>query len=284
VPTAHYENFPVASRLLPRHLREPVAAIYWFARSADDIADEGVASDESRLAALAEYRRQLDAIESGARIETGPWRTLAAHIAERRLPIAPFRDLLSAFEQDVTVKRYATFAALDDYCRRSANPVGRLLLVLFGVEDDEAMRESDRICTGLQLINFCQDVRIDWDKDRVYIPQDDLATFGVDEAQIARGRVDDAWRALFAHQLSRALGTLDAGSALPRRLAGRARLELAAIVAGGRRIAQRLAATEGDVFRRRPQLAARDWMAIGISAVGSLRAPRLRRPEPAAAL
>jgi phytoene/squalene synthetase len=118
----------------------------------------------------------------------------------------------------------------------------------------------------------------------VYIPQDDLAAFGVGDAQIAEGRVDDAWRALFAHQLGRALGTLEAGSALPQRLSGRARLELAAILAGGRRIARRLAAIDADVFRRRPQLRAPDWIAIGLSVIGSLRAPRMRRPQPAAAV
>jgi len=280
---AHYENFPVASSLLPKHLRAPVAAIYWFARSADDIADEGSHADDGRLAALDGYRRHLDLIERGLPVEAGPWQVLAAHIGAHRLPIAPFRDLLSAFEQDVTVKRYADFAQLEDYCRRSANPVGRLLLRLFGVGDDVAGRESDCICTGLQLLNFCQDVRLDWQKDRVYIPQDELSAFGVAEAQIADARVDDAWRGLFARQLSRALGTLEAGRALPQRLPGRARLELAAIVAGGRRIAKRLSATDGDVFSRRPVLDARDWLAIMSHALAALHPSRARRAPAAAA-
>ncbi|MDE2585656.1 MAG: squalene synthase HpnC, partial [Betaproteobacteria bacterium] len=179
MPVDHYENFPVASLLLPAHLRRPVEVIYWFARSADDIADEGDASPAERLAALAAYNAELDRIDAGTTPETPLFQALAPIMAVHRLPIELFRDLLSAFAQDVTVKRYADYASLLDYCRRSADPVGRLLLHLFEVATPDNLRRSDAICTALQLINFWQDIAVDWQKGRVYLPQEDLVRFGV---------------------------------------------------------------------------------------------------------
>jgi squalene synthase HpnC len=277
MPVSHYENFPVASLLLPRRLRRPVEAIYWFARSADDIADEGEHPADWRLASLGKYRDRIDQIERRIEQHEPQWRELARMIAEWNLPSQPFRDLLDAFAQDVTTKRYPAFADVRDYCRRSANPIGRLLLHLFGCHDDQALDESDAICTSLQLLNFCQDVAIDWRIGRLYIPQDEMRATKVTESQIAEGIVDDAWRRLFAVQLERALALLAAGSPLPGRLRGRARIEIAAIVAAGERIGALLTRTRGDVFRQRPVLRAGDWIVIALTTLRRRAAARVPR-------
>ena len=267
MPVSHYENFPVASLLLSRRLRKPIEAIYRFARSADDIADEGDHSVDWRLAALDAYRKRLDEIEAGA-AQSGPlWTELARTIGEWSLPLQPFRDLLDAFTQDVTKPRYANFADLEEYCRRSANPVGRLLLHLFGCSSREAVEQSDAVCTSLQLLNFCQDVAVDWRKDRIYIPQDEMSSARVTEAHIASAIVDPCWQRLFDQQLDRALALLRAGAALPEHLHGRPRLELRAIIAAGERIGLRLRQTRGDVFNRRPVLRAGDWLVVAMRAL-----------------
>lgn len=263
----HYENFPVASILLPRRLRAAVTDIYRFARSADDIADEGSANDASRLAALAAYRDELRRIaqgKPGARAVANPalaaiFDPLAATIARHQLPITPFYDMLSAFEQDVTVKRYAEQAALLDYCSRSANPVGRLMLHLYGAADAGNLRDADAICTGLQLVNFWQDVRIDWRKDRVYLPQDAMRRYGVTETDIATCRLTPAWEALMADMVDRTRALLNSGAPLARRLPGRIGLELRLVVQGGLRILERIERARYDVFMNRPELGARDW-------------------------
>jgi squalene synthase HpnC len=174
----HYENFPVASVLLPARLRPAVAAIYWFARSADDFADEGEAPPAARLARLDAYRAELDRIAAGAAPESSRFVALAGVIRRHGLPLGPFHDLLDAFSQDVRKGRYATFAEVLDYCRRSANPVGRLMLQLFGAAAPTDLARSDAICTGLQLANFWQDAARDWRKGRIYLPQDEMARFG----------------------------------------------------------------------------------------------------------
>ena len=263
----HYENFPVASRLVPARLRPAVVAIYRFARSADDLADEGEASSGARLAALELYTRALEAIERGESPPLAPFPALADAIRTHRLPMTPFHDLLSAFSQDVTTVRYATFDDVADYCRRSANPVGRLMLALYGLSSPSSQRASDSICTGLQLANFWQDVAIDWAKGRVYLPGEDLKRFGVDEPQIAAGRADASWRALMAFQTARARTLLDAGRPLLRELPLRLRLEIGAVIAGGRRVLDRIDAVGGDVFRRRPVLGAADWIAVALRTV-----------------
>jgi len=267
LPVAHYENFPVASWLLPGAFREPIEAIYAFARGADDVADEGPAPDAERLAGLGRYAAALDAIERGETPEEEPFRRLASAVRAHRLPIPPLRDLLDAFRQDVTCKRYADFETLRDYCRRSANPIGRLLLHLFRMTDAQSLRESDAICTSLQLINFWQDVAVDWEKGRVYIPQDDLARFAVREEDIAGRRASDAWRALMAFECDRARMLLASGSALGKRLPGRLGLEIRATVAGGARILDKIDAVQGDVFRQRPVLGAWDWIPILLAAL-----------------
>ena len=262
----HYENFPVASLLLPARLRPAVRAIYRFARTADDVADEGDAVPEVRLRELEALGRDLDGLDApGTR-----WPDLAAAVAEHRLPLSLLRDLLSAFAQDVTTKRYADYPALLDYCRRSANPIGRLLLALYRREEPGLLAMSDAICTGLQLTNFWQDVAVDWDKGRVYLPQGDLVRFDIDEAQIARRRVDERWRALMAFEVARARALLQGGAPLAPALGGRIGLELRLVVQGGLRILERIDATGGDVFRRRPELSARDWTLMGLRALRPL--------------
>jgi squalene synthase HpnC len=259
LPSGHYENFPVASWLLPQPLREPVAIIYRFARSADDIADEGGATPAERLAGLAAYRAELDRIESGDEPGTPLCRDLARIVRRHALPLALFRDLLDAFGQDVVKLRYADFDELLEYCRRSANPVGRLLLHLFGGTEPAALAQSDAICSSLQLINFWQDVGFDWAKGRVYLPQDEMRRFGVTEQQIAARACDDAWRGLMQHQCERAGRMMLAGAPLARALTGRVALEIGVTVQGGLRILEKLAQVGYDMFRQRPVLRASDW-------------------------
>jgi squalene synthase HpnC len=252
----HYENFPVASLLLPAPLRAPVRAIYRFARHADDIADEGDAAPDTRLAQLAALDAELDRIGAG---QPSAWPDLAAAVARHGLSLQLLRDLLSAFAQDVRVKRYEDYDALLDYCRRSANPVGRLLLQLFRREEPLLLAHSDSICSGLQLVNFWQDVAVDWRKDRIYLPRVELRRFGVDEAQIAAQRADARWSAMLGAQVGRARAMLLSGAPLARALGGRIGWELRLVVQGGLRIAEKIDAVAGDVFRHRPVLGTADW-------------------------
>jgi len=267
MPVDHYENFPVASLLLPARLRQPIEHIYAFARSADDIADEGDATPIERLARLNDYRRELHLIEQGKPTTIALFAPLADTIAAHHLPIQYFRDLLDAFSQDVGKTRYASFDELTDYSRRSANPVGRLLLCLFNAHHEPLLAQADAICSALQYINFWQDVAIDWDKGRVYLPQDDLARFGVSESHIAEQRVDNAWRALMAFQVKRARSLMLSGAALPPALPGRVGWELRLIVLGGLRILDRIKAVGYDVFRHRPTLGKRDAVHMALKAV-----------------
>ena len=264
---AHYENFPVASRLVPSALRPAVVAIYGFARAADDIADEGDAPQAARLAQLDAYEAALDAIARGEEPSGRPFASLAAAVRRHRLPLAPLRDLLSAFRQDVRQSRYATYAELLDYCARSANPIGRLLLHLYGVTGSEECRRADAICTGLQLANLWQDIAVDWTKGRLYLPAEDLARFEVDAAQVAAGRCDERWRRLLAFEVERARSMLEAGRSLAAALPLRLALELKLVVAGGLRILRAIDAVGGDVFRHRPRLRTTDWLALTASAL-----------------
>jgi squalene synthase HpnC len=267
VSVAHYENFPVASRLVPAPLRSAVVAIYAFARAADDFADEGDDPPAARLARLDAYGAMLERIERGETPATAPFPALAAAIARHNLPLAPFHDLLSAFRQDVLKPRYANFAEVLDYCARSANPIGRLLLHLYHVHDADNLRQADAVCTGLQLTNFWQDIAVDWDKGRVYLPADDRARFGVSEAQIAAGHCDANWSRLLEFEVARTRALLEAGRPLTRALPLRLALELKLILAGGLRILAAIDVAHGDVFRRRPQLRRRDWVAMSATAL-----------------
>lgn len=263
----HYENFPVASVLLPPRLRQPVALIYRFAREADDFADEGDAPPEVRLQQLDSFRQQLICLERGAAPEIAWFSELGALIRDRALPFRLFHDLLSAFSQDVLKTRYANHGEVLDYCRRSADPVGRLLLVLYGANERAHGAWSDAICSSLQLINFLQDVAIDYRKGRVYLPCDEMARFAVSEEQIARGETGGGWRELMAFQVDRARALMKEGAPLRHVLRGRIGLELRMIVAGGLRILEKIEQVGGDVFNHRPMLRPLDWPLMLLRAV-----------------
>jgi squalene synthase HpnC len=233
--------------------------IYRFARDADDCVDEGNAPDAIRLEQLESFRRQLRRIERGHILDSNWFTELAGVIHNYRLPVSGFYDLLSAYAQDVTRKRYADFPEVLDYCRRSANPVGRLLLHLFDRATPENLKHSDSICSALQLVNFWQDIEIDYAKGRIYLPQDEMKQYGVTEQHIAERRCDDAWRALIQFQIERARAMLEAGAPLGRVLPGRIGLEIRATVQGGLRILEKLERAQCDMFRNRPVLKWHDW-------------------------
>lgn len=261
----HYENFPVASILLPASLREPVAAIYGFARSADDFADEGDLSPQQRRALLAGYQAELDAIERGEPTLHPVFLRLRPAITRYDLPLQLFRDLLDAFMQDVGKDRYKDFAELMDYCRRSADPVGRLLLHLFGHATAANLSRSDAICSALQLINHWQDIGIDVAKGingRIYLPQDDMRRFGVSDNDIRRRVASADFRRLQSFQVERARALMLSGASLGWDLPGRIGLEIRAIVAGGLRVLDKIEAVDYDVFNKRPTLQSVDWPLI----------------------
>ncbi len=260
MPVDHYENFPVASVLMPKRLRKPVAAIYHFARAADDIADEGDLSNEDRLQQLNDFRDELDHIAADETPLLPLFKHLAAEIKEHALPMQPFHDLLDAFSQDVVKKRYANYEELSDYCRRSANPVGNLLLHLYEEASPVNIAYSDAICTSLQLINFWQDVAKDHTIGRIYLPQDDMAKFGIKEEQIGKHIVNTEWCALMKSQVDRARALMLQGAPLGSVLSGRIGLEMRMIIAGGMRILDKLEAADYDMFRRRPVLRPFDWV------------------------
>lgn len=256
----HYENFPVASVLLPKHLRRPVEIIYNFARQADDFADEGDLPNEERLAKLDAFRTELNLIANNETPQTPLFRDVASIVADHHLPLQLFHDLLDAFSQDVVKKRYANFDELLDYCRRSANPVGRLLLYLYQEATPQNLIYADAICTALQLINFWQDVKKDYAIGRIYLPQNEMARFGVTDAQIAQGIPDKAWRDLMRFQVDRASDMMKSGAPLGTILSGRIGLEMRLIIAGGNRILHKLRAVNFDMFERRPVLRLHDWV------------------------
>lgn len=263
----HYENFPVASWILPRKMRLPVAAIYAFARSADDLADEGQQDDASRIEALDEMGRQLDATYAGQPPNNPIYIALSDTIQRFDLPVELFHDLLSAFKQDVTQKRYADFGELMDYCRRSANPVGRLLLHLDGSTDRKSLGHSDALCSALQLINFYQDMSQDYDEmGRIYIPQDEIRAAFVNESYFKNRITDGPMILLMRKQFQRANKLLNAGAPLGKRLKGRFGLEIRLITAAASRVLQKLDQQDDDMFSR-PRLKAGDWLWIAWTAI-----------------
>ena len=270
-PVTHYENFPVASWLCPPHLRAPIAAIYAFARTADDIADEGPANAAQRLADLAAYRADLHAI-AAAQAPSERWSAvfapLAAMLKSHALPVPLLDDLLSAFIQDVEKTRdgagYAHRTELLDYCRRSANPVGRLLLHLYGVQGAQALDESDAICTALQLINFWQDLSVDLPRTRFYLPDEDCAAHGVDRAQLLALRPTAQTTALIQELSGWTRATMLRGAPLVHRVPGRMGWELRLVVQGGLRILDKVDALQGRSLCQRPRI--RAWDAPGMLA------------------
>jgi squalene synthase HpnC len=268
----HYENFPVASRLLPRAMRPHVAAIYAFARTADDFADEGSRTDATRLALLDDWRRRLhDAatttgsgdrpaadVKTADLTSTAIFVALAATIRDCRLDPALFDDLLSAFRQDVLVKRYDTWASLLDYCRRSANPIGRLVLAVAGYREARVLSMSDAICTGLQITNFCQDLERDWKNGRLYVPAEITGLHGAREAQLDERPLAASWRETMSDVGARTRALFDQGRPLVNEIRGRLGWELRATWLGGVRVLERLERSRFDVFSSRPALGWRD--------------------------
>lgn len=275
-PSAHYENFPVASFLCPAKLRPPIAAIYWFARVADDLADEGIATAEQRLHDLTAYRIDLKRTAASALLKTAEhpsdtalsvrwphvFTPLSHALRHFSLPLALLEDLLSAFEQDVHKNAagdsYANDAELHDYCRRSANPVGRLLLHLYGVNDAASLALSDNICTALQLINFWQDLSLDIPRGRYYLPQADCLAHAVTLADVQALQTSPQLQALIASKVSQARTLMLAGSALVRHIPGRAGWELRLVVQGGLRILDKIQYLEFMTLNQRPKLTAWD--------------------------
>jgi squalene synthase HpnC len=257
VSVDHYENFPVASLLCPPRLRPAVAAIYWFARTADDIADEGDAPPGQRIADLADYRAQLNAVIGGSQASQrwasvfGP---LQQAIRDHDFPPSLLHDLLSAFEQDVVKHDYVDRADLLDYCRRSANPVGRLLLHLYGVNDERSRAQSDAICTALQLINFWQDLSVDTLRGRLYVPQSDRTKYGVSAEGLLAGKDDAPTRSMVAALVDWARTLMLSGTPLVHALPGRAGWELRLMVQGGLRILEKIEGLNCASIAARPRL------------------------------
>lgn len=260
----HYENFPVGSLLVPKRLRPHVYSIYAFARTADDFADEGYdipLSEQARLTALADWERQLADCFAGTASHP-VFIALAETVRELQLPQQLFRDLLSAFRQDVVRRRYANFTEVLDYCRRSANPIGRLILLLFGYRDERLHLLSDHICTALQLANFWQDVSVDLQKNRSYLPQDELAQFGYSESELHELRFNERYAALLRFQVERTQELFMQGRALPELVSGRLRYELRLTWHGGMRILELIAQQRYDTLGQRPQLTTADKLML----------------------
>jgi squalene synthase HpnC len=256
----HYENFPVASIILPRQLRQPISVIYAFARSADDFADEGEQDAETRLTNLQNYDRYLEAIAAGIPVDDPIFIALADVIHRHRLPLQLFHDLISAFRLDVTKTRYADIDEVWDYCRFSANPVGRLLLHLMDAATEENLQRSDAICSALQLINFLQDISQDLsENDRIYLPQADMARCGVSEQQLRAARSDEAMRCLVQRQIDYAREKMLYGKPLGRAVGGRFGFQLRIMINGGLRVLDLLERQQDNLFSR-PRLGKRDWL------------------------
>ncbi len=274
----HYENFPVASYLVPRPQRDALAAIYAFARYADDVADEpGV---EGRLEALADWREKLRDCYAG-RAEHPVFIALRDTVGRFQLSLDNFENLLCAFEQDVQVNRRENFASVLAYCACSANPVGRLVLELFGHREAELFALSDSICTALQLTNFWQDVTVDLARDRIYLPLEDLRRFGYSLEDLRAERVDDRWRRLLAFEVARTRELFEQGKPLTERVVPALRRQLRLTWLGGTAILAKIEAVGYDVFRRRPALGRWDFLRLYLQA---RRAPVSDTKNPATAV
>lgn len=274
--TRHYENFPVG-RLVPAAVRPHVHAVYAFARTADDIADEGhadprlprpegpVPTEAERLEQMEAFRGQLDAMLQGRPLDPRhAWIFTALGDTVKKIDLPPslFYDLLSAFTQDIHKRRYLDFPEVLDYCRRSANPIGRLVLYLHGHREPELHALSDPICTALQLANFWQDVSVDLGKDRIYLPQDARERFGVGEDQLFAGRADDNFRALMRFEVDRAQELFDRGAPLPGKLRGLLRWEIRLTWLGGTTILKKIRAQNYDTLSRRPKISKWEMLAL----------------------
>jgi phytoene synthase len=286
---AHYENFPVASHLLPRQMRPHVAAVYAFARTADDFADEGVRSDAERHRLIDGWRDRLrrcvDDFQPGSNAEgissddhDQVFLALGDTIRRRQLPLALFEDLLSAFRQDITTHRYHTWQEVLDYCRRSANPVGRLVLRIAGYRHEGLDQASDSLCTALQLTNFWQDLGRDWRRGRLYLPAEDWQPCGARETDLESGRLTEAWRRSLVRVTARTRELFMRGRHVCDGVRGRLGLELRLTWLGGMRILDRVQAAGFDVLAHRPTLSSSDVPALAWGAI-TWRSSGSRRPE-----
>jgi hydroxysqualene synthase len=253
VTNAHYENFPVASLFLPQEKRPYIQAIYAFSRTADDFADELDRSPEERLAALDDWEGKLRLCYEG-QAEHPVFIALKETVKRLEIPIDPLRDLLTAFKRDIVQNRYETFDDLLSYCKCSANPVGRLVLLIFGYKEEELFTLSDKICTALQLTNFWQDVVIDRQKNRCYIPLEDMKTFGYTLEQWESGIVNDSFRKMIKFQVERTRDLFYQGAELPSIIERDLQLELKLVWFGGMAILKRLEKINYDVVNQRPKL------------------------------
>jgi hydroxysqualene synthase len=277
---SHYENFPVASRLLPPAMRPHIAAVYAFARVADDMADEGGDAPEVRRARLRAWQQRLHEAARGPRDSPTGSRddlifvALGHSIRTLDLPVALFDDLLSAFAQDTTTTRYDSWRDLFDYCRRSANPVGRLVLRIGGYHDASMERSSDALCTALQLTNFWQDFGRDWRSGRLYVPGEEVRSAGASEGDLGTGRLTAPWRDALAQCVRRTRDCFEQGRAVCDGVHGRLRLELRLTWLGGSRILDRVERRRASLLTDRPTLGAADvppllWQAIRWTRVAS---------------
>ena len=256
----HYENFPVISFLIPKNLRKDVAIIYWFARTADDLADEGEVTQQARLENLARFEMEFNEMLNGS-FKSHFWETLYGTVKSKNLTAFLFSDLLSAFRQDVVKNRYSSFPEVLDYCRRSANPVGRLMLELFDIRKEDAFSFSDKICTALQLTNFYQDVLPDYKKGRIYFAQDEMESSGVTEKLFEIRQINDNLKHLVKFNLDRAENLFDEGRKLLPFLTGRFRLEIKWTIDGGLSIIRKIRKNNYNIFIR-PHLSKIDFTGI----------------------
>ena len=262
MPVDHYENFPVASIIIPAHLRAPIETIYRFARSADDIADSEDFPSDFKRDRLTFFRSELKKIESDEPTLTPLFSDVSGLIVRYELPINLFLQLLDAFEQDLTVHRYENFTQLQEYCARSANPIGRLILHLFGYTEKEYLDWSDSICTSLQIINFLQDIKDDYDLGRIYLPKDEMDSFGVTENHIKHRTFDLNWLNFMSFQMDRARQYLLDGAELYEKLPGRIGIEIKTIVKSGLQVLNKLDTSRGNVFDTNHQINPMDLIKI----------------------
>lgn len=262
----HYENFPVASFLIPKYYRKDIAIVYWFARTADDLADEGNVDPKKRLNELNKFECEFKKCLNGGS-ENFYFNQLSKTIAAKKLSIQNFIDLISAFKQDVVKNEYSSFDEILDYCKRSANPVGRILLELFNINAEEAIIKSDKICTALQLTNFYQDTVIDLEKERNYYPQDEMKTFRVTQKMFELKENNPNIKALVKYNVERAQSLFDEGKNLLKYLNGRFKIEIKWTILGGEKILEKIRKNDYGVFAKRPKLYKIDFISLLIKSM-----------------
>jgi squalene synthase HpnC len=262
----HYENFPVASFLIPKNFRNDVAIVYWFARSADDLADEGNVKPEKRLDELDKFELEFNKSLKGEPNNLY-FNQLAKTISDNKLSTRYFFDLLSAFKQDVVKKEYENFDDILDYCKRSANPVGRILLELFNINDEDALICSDKICTALQLTNFYQDTLLDLEKGRNYYPQNEMIMYNVTKKMFELKENNPNIKALVKHNVERAQSLFDEGKNLLKYLDGRFKIEIKWTIAGGDKVLDKIRKNEYNVFTKRPKLDKVDFILLLVKSI-----------------